>query len=293
MFSDFGYINKKHEHQWDFTDQPLVSELLLGHHGINDLGVQVSWLAPTPVYLLFGAEVFQGENENLYANDGGDVTDTNGVTVASISPEDGPRAAVGWVKLAPFQFDSSELQFGLSASTGKSQELHEQTDDENSHALEGDSIFWGGDIVYKYDSEKPYGQGDWVVQAEYIYRKKDMTVVGEVDKDTNAFESGASEVSNQDGYYLQATYGILPRWRTGLRWEQVGLINEEIIEGDKEKFDDSWRASAMVDFRPSEFSQIRFQVNNGDYATEEGTENVWEAFVQLTFSIGAHGAHAF
>jgi len=61
-----------------------------------------------------------------------------------------------------------------------------------------------------------------------------------------------------------------------------------------EEFGDSWRASAMVDFRPSEFSQVRFQVSNGDYDLgDEGVENVWEAFVQLTFSLGAHGAHKF
>ena len=33
FYSNFGYINSKHAHQWDFTDQTLVYELLLGEHG--------------------------------------------------------------------------------------------------------------------------------------------------------------------------------------------------------------------------------------------------------------------
>jgi hypothetical protein len=303
IFSDFGYINKQHEHEWDFTDQPLAHELLLGSHGINELGVQATWLAPTPVYLLFGAEALQGENEKVFATaeaiDKDDwINQTPTSDPADMPENEGPRAGVGWVKFAPFQFDNSELQLGLSVASGSHQEAHPgepdsapgANDGENDHWLDGTTTTWGGDIVYKYNSGKAYGQGDLVLQAEYLFREKDMTVVAEIDRNTGDVESGDSEVAKKDGYYMQATYGILPRWRTGLRWEQVGLINED-VDGE---YGDSWRATAMVDFRPSEFSQIRFQVNNGDYDRgDEGTENVWEAFVQLTFSIGAHGAHSF
>jgi hypothetical protein len=74
----------------------------------------------------------------------------------------------------------------------------------------------------------------------------------------------------------------------------VGLTNsEELPNGTDSDYDASWRTSAMVDFSPSEFSRIRLQVSNGDYETEDGTQNVWEAFVQLTVSLGAHGAHQF
>ena len=272
FFSNFGYNNAKHAHQWDFTDQPLIYELALGEHGLNEKGVQVSWLAPTPLYLLFGAEVFQGENEKMYVQEDAEELPDN----------QGPNLGVGWVKLAPFQFEKSELQLGLFGASGSHQEIHEEGGGTNY--FDGINWFAGADAVYKFDSGKAYGQGDASVQAEYFYRNKDLDQ-----------EGGDEEVSGaQDGYYLQGTYGILPRWRAGLRWEQVGLTNEETEEDVTEEFGDSWRATAMLDFRPSEFSQVRFQVSNGDYDLgEEGVENVWEAFVQLTFSIGAHGAHAF
>jgi hypothetical protein len=49
-------------------------------------------------------------------------------------------------------------------------------------------------------------------------------------------------------------------------------------------------ASALLTFWPSEFSQVRGQYRYTRYA-EEGTAH--EFLVQLLFSIGAHGAHAF
>ncbi|MDF7822864.1 hypothetical protein P4B35_02475 [Pontiellaceae bacterium B12227] len=273
FYSNFGYINAQHTHMWDFSDQPLIYELSLGEHGLNDKGVQLSWLAPTPVYLLFGAEIFQGDNEMMYVQEESD----------DLPENDGPRLGVGWVKLAPFQFEKSELQLGLFGASGSHQEIHEEGGATNNY--DGVNWFAGADVVYKFDSGKAYGQGDATIQAEYFYRNKDLDL-----------QNGTGSLTGaQDGYYIQGTYGILPRWRAGLRWEQVGLTNEEQEPGeDKEEFGESWRASAMLDFRPSEFSQVRFQLNNGDYDLgDEGVENAWEAFVQLTFSIGAHGAHRF
>ncbi len=272
LFSNFGYINAQHSHMWDFSDQPLIYELSLGSHGLNDKGVQLSWLAPTPVYLLFGAEVFQGDNEMMYVQKEND----------DLPKNDGPRLGVGWVKLAPLQIDNHELLLGLFGASGSHQEVHEEGGATNS--FDGINWFAGADAVYKFDSGKAYDQGDATVQAEYFYRNKELDQ-----------ENGDEELTGaQDGYYIQGTYGILPRWRGGLRWEQVGLTNQEEEEGIKKEFSDSWRATAMVDLRPSEFSQVRFQVSNGDYDLgDKGVENVWEVYVQLTFSIGAHDAHSF
>jgi hypothetical protein len=101
-------------------------------------------------------------------------------------------------------------------------------------------------------------------------------------------------VNKQDGYYVQATYGFAPRFRAGLRWEQVGLTNESRKpSGAREDFDSSDRVSAMIDFTPSHFSRIRLQANHGSYATEEGKEDVTEVYVQWMVSLGAHGAHKF
>ena len=121
--------------------------------------------------------------------------------------------------------------------------------------------------------------------------KKDLDLVAH---DLVPQLAGNSRIDEQDGYYVQATYGFLPRWRAGLRWEQVGLTNEsELPDGTAEDFGTSDRASAMLDFTPSEFSRIRLQANQGSYETDEGREDVTEYFVQWMVSLGTHGAHQF
>ena len=282
FYSDFGYINAKHAHEWDFTDQPLIYRLALGDHGLNDKGLQLSWLAPTPFYLLAGIEAFHGENENAFAYHGEE----------PLPSHNGPRVGVGWLKFGPSLEGNHALQFGVFGATGKHQEEHDgDGDGEHDHWLDGDTTFWGGDVVYKYNAPKPHGQGDFVLQAEYFNRKKDLDLVAH---DLAPQFVGNSRVDEQDGYYVQAVYGFLPRWRAGLRWEQVGLTNEsELPSGTTEDFDSSDRVSAMLDFTPSEFSRIRLQANHGSYETEEGSEDVTEVYVQWMVSLGAHGAHKF
>ncbi len=59
FFSGFGYLNEIHAHAWDFVDQPLVYQAFYGGQYGQD-GVQVKWLAPTDLFLEFGAETGNG-----------------------------------------------------------------------------------------------------------------------------------------------------------------------------------------------------------------------------------------
>ena len=284
FYSDFGYINAQHAHQWDFADQPLIYKLTLGDHGLNDKGLQLSWLAPTPFYLLAGIEAFQGDGESEQT--------FNYIGEEPLPTHDGPRTGVGWLKMGPNLPGSHALQFGAFAATGKHQEEHDGDEDGTAdHWLDGDSTFWGGDGVYKYNAPKPHGQGDFIAQAEYFSRQRDLDLVAH---DLAPQFVGNSRVDDQDGYYVQAVHGFLPRWRAGVRWDQVGLTNEsELPDGTTESFGSSDRAGVMLDFTPSEFSRLRLQTNQGSYETAEGREDVTEVYVQWMISLGAHGAHKF
>lgn len=300
FFSDFGYINAQHSHAWDFVDRPLVYQLLLGGHGLNDKGLQLSWLAPTPFYLLAGIEAFQsgGESEMSFAYSGED----------PLPRREGPRLLVGWLKCGPNLPGNHGLQFGVFGATGHHQEEHDGKswdptanggagdwvdggDGNADHWLDGATTFWGADLVYKYNSSRPYGQGDLTLQGEYFARRKDLEMVG---NDFAPALIGNSRVDNQDGYYVQAVYGFLPRWRAGLRWEQVGLINDsELPDGTSESFGSSYRVGPMVDWSLSEFSRLRLQLNYGEYETPDGRDGVTEVYLQWVVSLGAHGAHKF
>ncbi|MEE9369604.1 MAG: TonB-dependent receptor [Pontiella sp.] len=275
FFSDFGIVNKQHPHEWAFTDQPLIYELTLGDHGLNELGLQASWTAPLPFYLKVGVEALQGENEALFAQE----DDSN------LPSHSGPRLGVAWLKTGPDLGHRHTLEFGLFGGQGTHQEIHEETAGTNNY-FDGNSYFAGGDLLYHLHAHGEQGQGDFVLQAEYFQQNKALDLLASDDSGTTP---GGNLDSNQDGYYLQGLYGFLPKWRGGLRWDQVGLINE-VKESDApdESFGDSWRATAMLDFNPIPSTLIRLQASNGDYETATGTQNVWEGYVQIVVTIGSH-----
>lgn len=59
FFSGVGYLNPQHSHTWDFVDNPLAYQALLGTQ-YGDDGVQLGWLAPLDQYVEFGAELAAG-----------------------------------------------------------------------------------------------------------------------------------------------------------------------------------------------------------------------------------------
>lgn len=282
FLSHFGYINKQHPHSWDFVDRPLIYELTLGDHGLNEKGLQASWLAPTPFHLKFAVEALQGENEKMF----------NHLNGEELPNKKGPRLWVGWLKAGPNLPGNHGLQAGIFGATGIHQEAHDEDEDgTNDHWLDGDSYFYGLNLVYKYDAPGNYGKGDVIIQGEYFRRKKDLSIHRH---DLEPDEVGKPRTDEQDGYYLQAVYGFLPRWRGGVRFDQVGLTNKsEFPDGTSKDYDDSYRATAMVDFNPSEFSRIRAQYSYGEVAFETNNKDYWQFFVQLIISLGSHPAHEF
>ena len=233
-------------------------------------------------------EALQGENARAFAHL---AEDDN-----PLPERDGPRAYVGWVKLAPPMEGPHALQLGAFYMRGVHQEAHlgdEGNSDPNSHWLDGHQWLAGGDVVYRYTPNTAYGWRWVTVEGGYIYREKDIELIAHNNPLRSRFV-GQSLVSQQDGFHLQGTYGFAPRWRFGLRGEMVGLTNETSYpSGASESFDETYRWSAMVDWTLTEFSRIRFQFNRGGYATEEGREKANEFFIQAVFSLGAHGAHKF
>ena len=102
FFSGIGYLNEVHAHAWDFVDQPLAYQAFFGGQLAQD-GVQVKWLAPTDLFLEFGAEAGNGEafpgtrsggndfgTYAVFAHVGGDVGDSIGW-----------RAGLSWVDADP------------------------------------------------------------------------------------------------------------------------------------------------------------------------------------------------
>lgn len=287
FLSGIGYANAHHPHQWDFVDQNLAYGLLLGGHGLNEKGVQLTWIPKLPFYLKLGAEALQGENEKSYNYVGPE--EFPGVTEDAdprvLTGKAGPRLFTGFLKVGPSLGYSSALQLGASyAHSSVHQEIHDHDGDGNPEGvLDGTGTVWGLDAVYKYDSPREYGAGDLVLQAEYLFRKRDLDILG----------TPSSVVFRNDGAYLQAVYGILPRLQLGARWDAAGLTNERVRAGVKTAYETSTRWTGALTFNPTEFSRIRAQYEHAGIYVGGEKETYGQFVLQVQLSIGAHGAHKF
>jgi hypothetical protein len=295
FFSGFGYINKQHPHQWDFVDQALPYTMLLGS-SIGEAGLQLTWLPNLPFYAQLGLEALQGENEQVAFQLGREES-------PFFDEKAGPRLFTGWLKVSPNLGYSHAVQLGLSyAYSREHQELvahaheHEaeggEDESEEGHvdeAFQGDAQVLGLDFVWRYDSPRQYGHRDFSLQAEYLRRVKDLSLVGVGEEPTE----GEARRATQDGFYAQAVYGFAPRLTLGLRYDVAGLTNRlETAEGT-EAFDSSRRWSADLTFNPTEFSRLRVQYTRGDFAAGGARETYDQVYVQFQMSLGVHGAHRF
>lgn len=315
FLSDFGYINRQHPHQWDFVDQNLPYLNLLGEHGLQDTGLQVTWLPDLPVYALFGFEALQGDQEVFGARLGEDEQ----VELGLDEDQDGPRLWTAFAKLAPELPDGHALQFGLSLAHNTQYQVEELlemalsgeagavAEEEDHHTLlrtglEGDATLWGIDIVYKLEGGGAHGQGDFKFQAEYLrsiadaeIRRATLIVETSGEELGNLSELiGASRTFTTDGLYAQVLYGLAPKWTAGLRYDVLGLTNAVSGGAGGQNFGASDRWTLDLTWDLSEFSRLRAQYARNDILDAPGERAHFDAFyLQFIMSLGAHGAHSF
>jgi hypothetical protein len=277
--SSFGRLNAQHPHAWDFANQPLVYKVFLGDDGLKEKGAQLNWLAPTPFYLLFGVEVLQGENEQSFGTEGFEVGSEK------VGDTKKPNLYLGFVKTS---FDVGNLSFltGLSFATGHSRVYHSEGG--HSHAFAGKTKLYGFDLTAKYviDSYR-----DISLQGEYLYRDQKGT---KYEYDGNTLETDELK-KKQGGFYTQLVFKFDKKWRAGV---QYNLINKNDVKknGVKEVLSNNLPAYyAMLEYSPTEFSRIRFQVgqNRAFFDDNDRRKTVNEFILQFNFAIGAHGAHPF
>lgn len=314
FLSDVGYINKQHMHDWLFVDQPWMREYFFGSEGLNELGVQLSWLPPTQTYMRFGVEVLEGESEGV-ANQIGEgrheiVTLTPDAAGApsrnrwradtDLREKTGPRLFTGFAKVAPDLGQNHAAQFGFFGGYSR---VHQASEAHSSGRLEtwdGDGWFAGGDFVYKYDGQGAMGHRNFILQGEYIYRELDLAYKS---REFAGFSNFVTTDANnqrwqQDGLYVQAVYGFAPRWNAGARVDVLGIQNDGFEgRGRRTDFGASYRYTGQVSYSPTEFSRIRLQASYMDLAHDDhghdDHHDGWQLALQFNMSLGAHGAHSF
>ena len=249
----------------------------------RDDGLQLKWLAPTPVFLEFGSEIGRG------ANFPGSDTNKNG--------------AGAWAAYAHVGDDvgaSNSWRAGISylkTSSGDREADFVDTAGLQAQGLfTGDTATWLADFVWKWAPDGNPKYQSFKLQGEYFMRKDkgDLTCMDEIGVGNACATPLTGDYdTRQSGWYAQGVFQFTPEWRAGLRYDQLdsgrqnlGVNAANLVVNDYRPK----RATAMVDYSWSEFSRLRLQYAQ-DKSMSGITDNQW--IVQYIMSLGAHGAHKF
>ncbi|MDB5901868.1 MAG: hypothetical protein JWM26_746 [Betaproteobacteria bacterium] len=282
FLSGIGYQNEIHQHAWDFQDAPLAYQAFLGGRYQQD-GLQLRWVAPTPVFVELGGEIasgrsFPGSDSNkngagsaaLFAHVGGDIGESYAW-----------RTGVSYLRTSARNRTYDDVNAAGAAVT---------------NSFTGRSRVWIVDGVLKWS---PNGNSTYTnvkLQGEYFRARQDG--------DFTFDQAGAALTDGlrlaQSGWYAQSVYQFLPRWRVGYRYDALsrGTVNIGVVTSGAATLADfpalavhnPTRNTAMLDFNPSEFSRLRLQLA-ADKSRLGATDN--QILLQYIHSLGPHGAHRF
>jgi len=270
FFSGVGYLNSQHSHTWDFVDNPIAYQAMLGTQYADD-GVQLHWLAPTDTYMEFGLEAGRGRG---------------------FPGDDGSRNAAG---MTAFTFhtggdigDSISWRGGLSLLQASA---NDQALTENAFGTQDATARFNGrtrvvvaDGVMKWAPNGNATHTYLKLQGEWLQSRRDGNL-----SDIASSPFALHQV--QSGGYIQGVYQFMPMWRVGLRTERLdpGHDNWALASGQSDDFHPT-KNSVMVDFSESEFARIRLQFAQ-DRTRQGFVDNQW--LLQYQTALGAHGAHAY
>ncbi|HET7160373.1 MAG TPA: carbohydrate porin [Burkholderiales bacterium] len=283
FLSGIGYQNEIHQHAWDFQEAPLAYKAFLGGRYRQD-GVQLRWVAPTPLFLELGGELangasFPGSDQNkngagsaaLFAHAGGDI-----------------GASYAW---------RTGVSYLRTSARDRAYDDVDATGAGITNRFSGRSRVWIVDGVLKWAPNGNSARTNLKLQAEYFRANQDGNLT---------FDQGGAALTDylrtaQSGWYAQAAWQFMPRWRVGYRYDALrrGTVDIGVLATGLGPTAADFpvlaphnptRSTAMLEFNPSEFSRLRLQLAS-DRSRVGATDN--QIILQYIHSLGAHGGHRF
>jgi hypothetical protein len=284
----FGRVNEQHEHYWDFANRPLIATALFGEDGLNEIGAQATWVAPTSFYLLFGAEVLNGANEQSFGTSGF----TNPRSSVAIDAVQGPNLLIGYIR-SSFDIEEASILFGISNAMGTTRNDHGYSGG-SGNAVDANTDIIGGDLTIKYSLDAIRYLS---LQSEYMYRVMNGTEYSDDYVSNIIFSPGVLEKHNS-GFYAQVVTKLDQLWRVGVRYDLLMQNDVSLAGADQHMPSNLPRYSAMIEYSPTEFSRLRLQIDKDEsrYVQTSGglsRQPYTQVILQANLTIGAHGAHAF
>jgi hypothetical protein len=290
FLSGIGYQNEIHQHAWDFQDAPLPYKAFLGGRYGQD-GLQLRWVAPTPVFLEFGAEA--GSGESFPGND----RNKNGVGSWSLFGHAGGDIGTSYAWRAG-------VSYLRTSARGRAFEDVDALGNAVTNSFDGKSRVWILDGVLKWAPNGDATRTNFKLQGEYFRVRQDGTLTFD-DTAQAAPQFGATLTdafrAAQSGWYAQGVWQFMPRWRVGYRYDalryrdvRIGIVANGLGPTAADfpllARHNPARSTAMLDWSLTEFSRFRLQLAS-DRSRAGVTDH--QVLLQYIHSIGPHGAHRF
>ncbi len=271
--SQIGYLNELHPHADDFTERPLLYRGLLGGHWYDD-GVRLTWTAPTPFYLRFGAEVFSGKK-----------------LVREATPDSTSLVSTLNMKMGNDIGPSSSWQWGLSHVQNKREaevEVHDPAAEAHSHSASfSGKRMWISDLVWKWAPEG--NNRNQQVRLNWEYAQ------------VSGINRYADSTMRHRASSLGAVWKFTPAWEVGVRTDWLRVAKPEDHSGTIEFGNGRLSENAiMLAYKPSHMQTLRLQLTQqrASGANDDG-EPVFakpagrSIQLQYVIAFGAHGAHSY
>jgi hypothetical protein len=256
--SQFGRNNTMHLHMQYFTRRPLMTSLLFGEDGLRGPGAQASVLLPLPWFTTLYAEAFSltppDDLAGVSTFGGGERLTPNNLTYTAVLEQ--------FFELA----ESHSLLVGLDFATGRSIDCVMGAPCAPLTVEGPRSYLYGGDLYYKWkpaNVAQSYASFQWT--TEFYAR--------------TLADGGPTEGAG----YSEAVVQIARRFYLGGRFDLTGLPSGPSVPR-------RYGGAGSLTFAPSEFSRVRLY---GQEIGGPGVQSTTIGFLQVEYSMGAHGAHPF
>lgn len=286
-FTEFGRLNPRHPHAWNFVDQPLILNRIFGGDGLRNPGARLSWLTPLPWYseVLGGCQQAGGETAPGFLGQPFDPANPPGPNFTGHTPVDRPVRSLEDFVINGRWVNGLDLSRTISLNLGAS-----MLSGPNATGLANRTEVYGADGYLKWKPLKTDGGWPFVAwQGEYLRRR---------------YEAGdrvrfPREVYGDWGHYQELLVGFARRWTAGLRYDYAeGEKDDPFALRGRPRRDDParaprWRWSPSLSFFPTEFSKIRVQYNRDQAHAWGGDETAEAIWLQVEILFGSHPAHKF
>lgn len=291
FLSDIGYLNNQHLHSDSFTSRPSAYRAFLGGHYFDD-GLRVSYIAPTDLYWMMGAEAFSGNSLRAADEHGERKFENTGVYTAFTKFGGDIGAESSWqLGLSYLRNENGQL-----TPEDHDEEKHEENHGKDEHGHAHSASYTGkntfiSDFVFKWAPNGNYKYQHLTLSAEY-FRVNDFMAAEHHDEKKNEehHNDGGHDKDYHQAWYASGVYQFSPNWSAGLRYGKLDSQLQHEEHFNQQKLTET---ELSVAWHNSHFSTVRVEFSHQSNTGFEKAQNDNVVTLQYVMALGAHGAHQF